>query len=72
MTDIKNSSAKSEASDTVVTTVEGKVKGYLNSDKGIYTFKGLHYGESTAGFGRFRPPRRVEPWEGVRDATVYG
>jgi para-nitrobenzyl esterase len=72
MTDNQNSSDKNVTADIVVSTVEGRVKGYFNSAKDIYTFKGLHYGESTAGTGRFRPPQRVKPWEGIRDATAYG
>lgn len=54
----------------VVETAYGKVRGYLND--GICTFRGIRYGASTAGKNRFLPPRKPEPWTGVRDATSYG
>ena len=56
----------------VVSTVAGKVKGYVNADHGILTFKGIHYGESTAGVWRFRPPRSVTSWEGNKDVVAFG
>lgn len=54
----------------VVETAEGKVRGL--SSGGVAVFKGLRYGESTAGTNRFRPPRPLQPWAGVRDALDYG
>ncbi|MDR7329050.1 carboxylesterase/lipase family protein [Corynebacterium guangdongense] len=37
----------------------------------IATWRGVHYGASTAGAGRFRTPAPVQPWEGVRDALNF-
>jgi para-nitrobenzyl esterase len=54
----------------VVETAYGKVRGYLND--GICTFRGIRYGASTSGKNRFMPPRKPDPWAGVRDATSYG
>ncbi len=56
----------------VVATAAGKVKGYLVPESGVLAFKGLHYGESTAGVRRFKPPVPVKSWDSIRDATDYG
>ena len=51
----------------VAQTQYGKVKGFIL--RGIYNFRGVPYGASTAGENRFMPPREPEPWEGVRPAV---
>ena len=55
---------------TVVETSSGKIRGYERN--GIYIFKGVPYGASTHGRGRFMPPEKPEPWTGIRDTLVYG
>lgn len=65
-----SSAAAWAANAPVVETAYGKVRGYLNN--GICTFRGIRYGASTAGKNRFMPPRKPDPWAGVRDATSYG
>jgi para-nitrobenzyl esterase len=53
----------------VADTAYGKVRGATSN--GVHAFKGIPYGASTAGANRFMPPRKPEPWTGVRDALVY-
>jgi para-nitrobenzyl esterase len=55
---------------TVVETSAGKIRGYQRN--GIYIFKGVPYGASTSGRGRFMPPAEPEPWTGIRNALGYG
>ncbi len=62
--------AVATASSTEVETAYGRVKGAVND--GIFSFRGVPYGGSTAGAGRFMPPSRPTPWTGVRDAIELG
>jgi para-nitrobenzyl esterase len=55
---------------TVVDTASGKLRGVWRS--GIFVYKGVPYGESTAGKNRFMPPVPVKPWTGIRNALRYG
>jgi para-nitrobenzyl esterase len=57
-------------SDPVVEIVTGKVRG--NVRKGIYTFKGIPYGDTTAGANRFMPPQKPKPWAGIRSSMQFG
>ena len=54
----------------IVETTAGRVRGARMRD--IHVFKGIPYGASTAGAGRFMPPATVAPWTGVRSALHYG
>jgi para-nitrobenzyl esterase len=55
---------------TVAETTSGKIRGF--SRNGVYAFKGVPYGASTAGERRFMPPAKPEPWKGIRNALQYG
>jgi para-nitrobenzyl esterase len=54
----------------VVQTSTGRLSG-LRVD-GVESFRGVPYGDSVSGSGRFKPARPVSPWTGVRDATRLG
>jgi para-nitrobenzyl esterase len=54
----------------VVRTDAGEVAGYGHD--GIFAFKGIPYGDSTAGDNRFMPPVKLTPWTGVRSSRQYG
>jgi para-nitrobenzyl esterase len=56
--------------EAVVATEAGKVAGYIR--KGIFTFKGIPYGDTTAGANRFMPPVKPKAWDGVRSSRQFG
>jgi len=58
------------ARDAIAETNSGKVAGYVRN--GIYTFKGIPYGDTTEGANRFMPPRKPKPWTGVRSSRQFG
>lgn len=65
--------AAAEASSSmsaVVETTSGRVRGVVSN--GVQVYRGVPYGASTAGANRFMPPRKAEPWSGVRDAFQNG
>ena len=54
----------------VATTKAGQLRGIALPNQ-TSLFKGVHYGQSTAG-ARFLPPKPVAAWTGVKDATRFG
>lgn len=58
------------ATGPVVATTAGPVRGARTG--AALAFKGVPYGASTAGAGRFMPPQPPKAWQEVRDATAYG
>ena len=55
---------------TVVTTRLGVLRG--STTGGVHRFLGVPYAAPTSGDNRFRPPRPLQPWDGIRDANQYG
>ena len=62
--------ATSDGAGPVVNTSAGKLRGALQGK--VSVFKGIPYGASTEGAGRFMPPSKVQGWTGVRDALEVG
>jgi len=68
--DQKRGAAVASGQSTIAETAHGKVRGFTR--KGVYCYKGVPYGASTAGSNRFMPPGKPEPWTGIRNALAYG
>ncbi len=60
----------STPSSAVAKTQYGKVRGFL--DGGVFTFKGVPYGQTTAGENRWLPAKAPKPWSDEFPALVYG
>jgi para-nitrobenzyl esterase len=54
----------------VAKTQYGKVRGYVSD--GVFTFKGIPYGDDTGGENRWLPAKPPKPWEGEYPALIYG
>jgi len=54
----------------VAKTQYGKVRGFL--DGGVFTFKGVPYGATTAGENRWLPAKPPKAWDDEFPALVYG
>lgn len=54
----------------IAQTEYGKVKGFILRD--INQFRGIPYGENTAGENRFMPPKPPKPWEGILPTVWWG
>src|SRR3954469_13245463 len=54
----------------VVETTGGKICGVIINK--VNSFKGIPYGASTAGAGRFQPPTKLAAWTGVKDTVAWG
>jgi para-nitrobenzyl esterase len=54
----------------IVATSAGKVRGFTRN--GVVIFKGIPYGDTTAGENRFLAPKPPKPWTDVRPALAWG
>jgi len=63
-------SIRAAAGTAEVVTESGAVAGYVR--KGIFTFKGIPYADSTEGERRFLPPIKPKTWSGVRSCRQFG
>jgi len=60
----------STPSSAIAKTQYGKVRGFV--DGGVLTFKGVPYGQTTAGANRWLPAKSPTPWTDEYPALVYG
>lgn len=54
----------------IAKTTKGQLRGA--HENGVVVFKGVPYAGPSEGANRFKPPTKLEPWPGVRDALEYG
>jgi para-nitrobenzyl esterase len=54
----------------VANTQYGKVRGFM--DGGVFTFKGIPYGQDTGGENRWLPVKPPKPWKDEYPALIYG
>jgi para-nitrobenzyl esterase len=54
----------------VVATTGGRIRGFTRNS--VFVFKGVPYGDTTAGANRFLPPKPVQPWTDVRPTLAWG
>ncbi len=54
----------------IAKTQYGKVRGYL--DDGVFIFKGVPYGQTTAAENRWLPAKAPTPWKDELPTLVYG
>jgi para-nitrobenzyl esterase len=54
----------------IVEIESGKIAGAVF--RGIYAFKGIPYGATTAGENRFQAAQKPKPWAGIRSSRQYG
>lgn len=66
----QDSSSCSTPRSAVAKTQYGKVRGYVSD--GVLTFKGIPYGQNTAGENRWLPAKPPKPWSDEYPALVYG
>ena len=57
--------------EVVIATESGPVRGVVDPATGVRTWRGVPFGDSTAGQRRFRAPHPAPPWEDVRDTTRF-
>jgi para-nitrobenzyl esterase len=57
--------------DSVVQTKSGKVKGAVNDNGTVVSFKGIPYAAPPVGDLRWREPQPPPVWDGIRDATGF-
>jgi len=68
---VMGSTGVSGASAPKVEIDSGVVRGEALAS-GVAVFRGIPYAAAPVGDLRWRPPRSVEAWQGVRDATEFG
>ena len=66
----RNARTISTPRSAIAKTQYGKIRGYL--DDGVFIFKGVPYGQTTAGENRWLPAKPPTPWKDELSTLVYG
>ncbi len=56
----------------IVRTANGIVQGVDVNESGVYSWRGIPFGQDTSGNSRFASPKPAQPWSGILDCTEYG
>jgi para-nitrobenzyl esterase len=59
-----------DVTEPVVRTAAGQVRG--RSEGGVAVFRGIPFAQPPVGDLRFAAPRPARPWDGVREAAMFG
>ena len=59
-----------DVAEPVVRTAAGQVRG--RSEGGVAVFRGIPFAQPPVGELRFAAPRPARPWDGVREAAMFG
>src|SRR5579863_5175743 len=63
--------AQGSSQDPILATSAGSVQGTV-MPSGVHSFKGIPYAAPPVGDLRFREPRPVTPWQGIRKTQAFG
>lgn len=58
--------------DQEVSIVAGRISGSARDPAGVLAYRGIPYAEPPVGELRWRRPRPVRPWQGIRPAEQFG
>jgi para-nitrobenzyl esterase len=61
-----------DATEPVVRTASGLVRGRRTAATGITAFRGIPFAAPPVGDLRFAAPRPAAPWDGIREAAAFG
>ncbi len=59
-----------DVTEPVVRTAAGQVRG--RAENGVAVFRGIPFAQPPVGPLRFAAPEPARPWDGVRDAAMFG
>ena len=59
-----------DVTEPVVRTAAGQVRG--RAENGVAVFRGIPFAQPPVGHLRFAAPRPARPWDGVREAAMFG
>jgi para-nitrobenzyl esterase len=59
-----------DVTEPVVRTAAGQVRG--RAENGVAVFRGIPFAQPPVGALRFAAPEPARPWDGVREAAMFG